>query len=337
MIAVILAGGFAKRLWPITREIPKPLLWISNKRIIDYVLEPIMKLDVKKIIITTNARFAHLFAPLKELDDRIIINVESAMDEAQKPGSIGALREIFRKHAGDSYLVAAGDNITSMDFKDFVRFYYEKNKDGPASIVAVYDVGSLEKAKRMGVVQLSGDKVIYFVEKPSKPISTLAATACYIFPREHAMMINDYLRSGGNPDAPGYFLEWLYKRANVHAYIFKGFWFDIGTPDGLLEAFVFLTKESYISEKAKILGKIKHPVIIQNNVEVSPNSEVGPFVYIGSNTIVENSKIQNSIIFEGCRIINCSVKNSIIGGFSELHKLTISNSLVGFWTKIISE
>jgi len=336
MIAIILAGGFAKRLWPITREIPKPLLWIGNKKIIDYVLEPIMTLDVDRIIITTNARFAHLFAPLKELDERIIINVESAMDEVQKLGSIGALREIFQKYEGDSYLVAAGDNVTSMNFKDFVRFYYEKNKDGPASIVAVYDVGSPEKAKRMGVVKLSGEKIIYFVEKPSEPISSLAATACYIFPREHAIMINDYLKSGGNPDAPGYFLEWLYKRANVYAYIFRGFWFDIGTPDGLLEAFMSLVKESIISEKADISGKVHHPVIIEDGVRIKENSIVGPYVYIGRGTIINNSKVQKTLIFENCEISNCEINRCLIGGYAKVRGIKIKDSVIGYWTKIFS-
>jgi len=108
---------------------------------------------------------------------------------------------------------------------------------GVGSAVAVYDVGDLELIKQYGVVALDDEeRVIEFVEKPSEPPSTLAATATYLYHREHLPLVERYLAEGNPPDQPGNLVAWLYKREPVYGYTFTGGWYDIGNPQQLLEA-----------------------------------------------------------------------------------------------------
>jgi glucose-1-phosphate thymidylyltransferase len=101
----------------------------------------------------------------------------------------------------------------------------------------VYDVGDLELIKQYGVVALDGDeRVIEFVEKPSDPPSTLAATATYLYHREHLPLVARYLAEGNPPDQPGNLVAWLHKREPVYGYRFTGGWYDIGNPEQLLDA-----------------------------------------------------------------------------------------------------
>ncbi len=128
----------------------------------------------------------------------------------------------------------AGDNLFAYSLADFVGFW---RSHGVASALAVHDVGSLELASRYGIVELDGDdRVIGFVEKPAEPPSTLAATATYLYHREHVPLVADYLAEGNQPDQPGRLIEWLHPRRPVFGYAFEGEWLDIGDPRQLLEA-----------------------------------------------------------------------------------------------------
>jgi glucose-1-phosphate thymidylyltransferase len=101
----------------------------------------------------------------------------------------------------------------------------------------VYDVGDLELIKQYGVVALDDDeRVVEFVEKPTDPPSTLAATATYLYHHEHLPLVEQYLREGNPPDQPGNLVAWLHKREPVYGYAFGGGWYDIGNPQQLLEA-----------------------------------------------------------------------------------------------------
>jgi len=103
--------------------------------------------------------------------------------------------------------------------------------------VAVLDVGDVELAKKYGIVAVdTDDRIIDFVEKPANPPSTLAATATYVYAREHARLVPTYLAEGNPPDQPGNYIAWLHRRAPVYAYRFAGGWYDIGDPAQLLAA-----------------------------------------------------------------------------------------------------
>src|SRR5262249_29258227 len=141
---------------------------------------------------------------------------------------------VERAGLDDDLLVIAGDNLFAYSLADLVGFWRAK---GVASALAVHDVGSLELARRYGIVELDGDdRVVGFVEKPPEPASTLAATATYLYHREHVPLVRAYLDEGNQPDQPGRLVAWLHEREPVYGYAFAGEWLDIGDPVQLLEA-----------------------------------------------------------------------------------------------------
>ena len=139
-----------------------------------------------------------------------------------------------RAGGGDDLLVIAGDNLFDFRLVDFVDFWRGK---GTASAVAVYDCGDLELATHYGVVEVGeDDRVVSFEEKPSEPRSTLVATACYLYHREHVPLVERYLAEGNPPDQPGRLVAWLHEREPVYGYRLPGLWYDVGNPEQLLEA-----------------------------------------------------------------------------------------------------
>jgi len=130
--------------------------------------------------------------------------------------------------------VIAGDNFFDFSLADFVEFFKRIYKP----VIAIYDVGDLERAKRYGTVLLnSSGRVIKMIEKPENPETTLISTACYAFPRGIDSFMDEYLKGENNPDSPGYFISWLTQRYEVYGYIFHGTWMDIGNIDEYRQAF----------------------------------------------------------------------------------------------------
>jgi glucose-1-phosphate thymidylyltransferase len=229
MQAIILAGGFAKRLWPLTKNTAKPLLDVGGKPMIEYIMEKIENLDVDKIFISTNARFGDDFK--KYLAKRgckkpAEVVVEPTYGEDEKFGAIAGLHYVIdEKDIDDDVLVVSGDNLFEFDIEKFVDFF--KNK--MTTVIAVYDVEDEEIAKRMGIVTLDDEgKVVGFVEKPEEPSSTLTSIGCYIFAKKDLEMFGKYLNDKNNPDAPGYFVGWLIKQTPVFGFPISGKWFDVG-------------------------------------------------------------------------------------------------------------
>jgi glucose-1-phosphate thymidylyltransferase len=141
---------------------------------------------------------------------------------------------VERAEIDDDLLVIAGDNLFEFTLADLVGFWHTK---GVASAVAVRDVGSLELASHYGVVDLDPDGRIHsFIEKPADPPSTLAATATYVFHREHIRLIRPYLEAEHGSDQPGRFVGWLHQHEPVYGWVFDETWYDIGNHEQLLEA-----------------------------------------------------------------------------------------------------
>ena len=132
----------------------------------------------------------------------------------------------------DDLLVIAGDNLFDYPLTDLIAF-----AKGKGSAVAVYDVGDLELVRKYSIVELDeDDRIVGFVEKPQHPTTTLAATATYLYTREHAALIAAYLDEGNPPDQPGNYVAWLHRRAPVYGYRFAGGWYDVGDAAQLHEA-----------------------------------------------------------------------------------------------------
>jgi glucose-1-phosphate thymidylyltransferase len=238
MKAIILAGGFAKRMWPLTKDRPKHLLPIAEKPMLDYVLEKLDQLsELDKIYISTNAKFENQFEKyLTSVTHKKIIElfIEDTKSEHEKLGSVGALGLLISENQiDDDLLVIGGDNIFDFKMIDFEHFFKQKH----GNIVALYDLKSKENATLYGVVSIDPDqRVVDFSEKPDKPQSSLVSTACYLFTKKGVNNILRYLSEGNDPDKMGHFIEWLYENDDVFGFIFEGYWFDIGSFESYDEA-----------------------------------------------------------------------------------------------------
>ncbi len=254
MKALILCGGFATRLEPVTYFIPKPLLpiGVGGKPIIEYSLEDIAKCGIKDIVISTNMKFFPYFEywlsnrlAKNKLDVSVKFVKENATSNNEKFGAVkGIAYAIEQAVIDDDLLVVAGDNLYDFSIKDVIDYFNTSKKP----TIALYDIESSEEAKKFGVVEINGNMVVSFEEKPTMPKSTLVSTAIYIFPKESLSKFSEYLKSESNPDKIGLFIKWLIRTTEVHGYIYKGKWYDIGTIETYKKVFDEYTRAHLNSE-----------------------------------------------------------------------------------------
>jgi glucose-1-phosphate thymidylyltransferase len=227
--ALILAAGYATRLSPLTDDMPKQLLPVGGRPIVDWILDRIREAGIDDVHLVTNARFAPLFADWAA-QQNVTIHDDGTTSNETRLGAIGDIRFVG---LDDDLLVIAGDNLFEFSLAEYVDFWREKG----GSAVAVYDVQDRELAKKYGIVAVDeNDRIVEFVEKPDDPPSTLAATAAYLYRRDHVKLVDEYLERGNNPDQPGNLVAWLHEREPVYAYRFSGGWYDIGDREQLLAA-----------------------------------------------------------------------------------------------------
>ncbi len=249
MKVILLCAGYATRLYPLTKNKPKPLLNVADKPIIEYLLDDIKGIKkVDKIYIVTNNKFADIFEKWKnefQYPLPIVIINDKTMSNDDRLGAIGDLRYTIQEgQIDDDILVIGGDNLFDLDLGDFSKFAERKK---PYASIAVFDVKKKELAKKYGLVDLNKDRqVIDFKEKPEQPTTTLASLALYFYPKETLSLIDEYFDKGNNPDQPGHYAAWLSHKDKVFAYTFDGHWFDVGDFDSLEKANLF-----YENKKAK--------------------------------------------------------------------------------------
>ncbi|MFQ6095050.1 MAG: sugar phosphate nucleotidyltransferase, partial [Candidatus Bathyarchaeia archaeon] len=250
MQAIILAGGYAKRLRPLTTNRPKPLLPIDGRPILQHILQKLKELDeVDHTILSTNLKFAPRF---KEwLENNGYSNVEIVTDnsnsEKEKPGATAALAHITSEISEDC-LIIAGDNLFTTSLQEMKQRFRKINQP----LIAVYDVKNIDEAKRYATASLDKEgRIVKLIEKPPNPETTLAAVCIYMLPKRTLPLIREYVDKQTEKDAPGRFIEWLYKKEPVYAYRLKGRWWDIGTPQSYREARDFFKRSSSHQSRRK--------------------------------------------------------------------------------------
>ena len=241
MKVLILAAGYATRLYPLTLTQPKPLLPVAGKPMIEYVLDNIEPAGgIDRVYVVTNAKFADHFQrwadQYRKAHPKLeftIVNDHST-DDSNKLGAIGDLHLVITKEqVDDDLIVVAGDNLFNQSLGDFGACIRRRN----APVLGVYDVGNLEEVKKYSSISLAPDgRITNFEEKPKNPASSLIGIALYYYPKAILPLIKQYIAEGNNPDQPGRLIQWLYPRTPVYTWSVPGLWFDIGSKETLEEA-----------------------------------------------------------------------------------------------------
>jgi glucose-1-phosphate thymidylyltransferase len=238
MNALILAAGYATRLYPLTQDFPKPLLDVGGRSLLDRLMAQLDGLAaLERVVLVTNHRFFPHFdrwrqtrgasKPIEILDD-------GSTYPDDRLGAIGDLRfALERARLDDDLLVAAADNLWLFPLAEFVAAFQAR----PATRVCVHRVEDPERRRRTGIAVLGADdRVTEFAEKPRQPKTHWAVPPLYLFPRATLRRVPAYLDAGGSAEAPGSFLEWLCGVEPVFAHRVRGTILDIGTPESLAAA-----------------------------------------------------------------------------------------------------
>ncbi len=239
MKTVILAAGYATRLYPLTENKPKALLPIGSKPLIDHLADKIAAIrEPNDVVLVTDDRFARQFeewAQKSRLPSRPRVLNDGTTSNDNRLGAVGDLDFAVRK-AGlkDDLLVLASDNLFDGSLADFAVFA-RANK---GAAIGVYDIKDPALgAKRYGMVTLDGTgRITAIDEKPDHPRTRFASMGIYYFPASSLGFIREYLASPDKKDAPGYYATWLLGKMPVYGHVFRGRWYDIGSIDQLEEA-----------------------------------------------------------------------------------------------------
>lgn len=241
MKLIVLAAGYATRLYPLTKDKPKPLLLVAQKPMLEHVLESLKAVTADdEIYIVTNAKFAGHFREWAEDYRRnnpgaaVTIVDDRSTDDSNKLGAIGDINLVLKDaKIDDDVVVVAGDNLFSESLEGFQDFCREHN----APVLGVYDVGNLEEIKKYNAIETDNDgRITFFEEKPANPKSTLTGIALYYYPKWALPLIQQYVAEGNNPDQPGLLVQWLYPRTPFYVWRVPGIWYDVGSKETLEEA-----------------------------------------------------------------------------------------------------
>jgi len=231
MKALILAAGYATRLYPLTREYPKPLLKVGKRPIINYIIDKLRGLEqIDEIIVVTNSKFMPQFRKWKsalKIKKRISLVDDLTKSHADRRGAIGDMDFVINKRRlRDNLLIVGGDNLFDGNLNKFLAF----TRDHSAPLIGAYNIKDRKEARKYGVIKLDRkNRIIDFREKPKNPKSTLIAMCLYYFPEEKIGLIKEYLNTRQDKhDATGFYIDWLRKKVTVYGFVFSGRWYDIG-------------------------------------------------------------------------------------------------------------
>jgi glucose-1-phosphate thymidylyltransferase len=294
---------------------------MGERTVIDRIFEQLEADDrFDEVFVSTNDRFAEEFDSY--LDDRPFekptLSVEDTTEESEKFGVVGALAQLVdREGINEDTVVIAGDNLISFEISDFVDFFRARN----APTIAAYDVGSRERASSYGLVELDGDVVVDFQEKPDEPKSTLVSIACYAFTAETVGLLDEYLAEDNNPDEPGWFVQWLQNREPTYAYTFEGAWYDIGTADSYLDAVAWhLDGDAVVAEDAAV-----------------DNADIGENVHVMAGAEIRNASLDRTVIFEEASVRSADLRGSILDEHARVEDADLSGSLLGQHSQVIGD
>lgn len=231
MKAIILAAGYATRLYPLTENQPKPLLKVGGKSILDHIVEKMDKVEeLDEVFIVTNNKFATHFEEWKAESNyqlKLTIVNDGTLSNESRLGALGDIQYVIDTLAvKDDLMVVAGDNLFGFELTDFVEFYKEKNDN----VISLYKEPYPDQLIRGGTADLNElGEVVGFEEKPPAVNYPYSVPTFYIIKEEYVSLIEDYIQAGNNADANGNFIPYLLDHAKVYGFVFDEYRYDIGT------------------------------------------------------------------------------------------------------------
>jgi glucose-1-phosphate thymidylyltransferase len=315
MRTFILAGGFATRLWPLTEHRAKPLLPLVGKPILSHIVD---KLPVDThVTVSTNAAFEeHFDRWQQELGRPVTVYIESALHDDAKLGALRAVADwVTRENIAEDILLLTGDNYLGFDMAKFLGAYVPGTP-----LVAAYDIGDLEQAKKFGTVVLApdGKTVAAFEEKPKEPKSTYISTGCSIIPAALLPVLVEYSKDHAD-NVGGIFEEFMRRNISVNAFTFTEAWYDIGSFEAYLEATKLLVGDAVVKDATSRFDDVQRT----------------GSVVLGKGSDVIRSTLTNVVLFEGCFIEDCVLENCIIDDRCTLRGVELSGKMLRAETTLI--
>lgn len=230
MTCIILAAGYATRMYPLTLNFPKPLLEVGGKKIIDWLLDDIQSAGVERTIVISNHKFFNQFKEWADTKNNVTVLDDGSTDNDNRLGAVKDIDfAIDKEKINDDLIILAGDNVLDFSFKGFIDYAKEKN----TTCIMRHEQKDISKLRKTGVIIIDNDdKVTSMEEKPEMPKSNWAVPPFYYYTKEDAKLIKEGINDGCSTDAPGSFISWLVKKRPVHAYLMKGNRYDVGAIEG---------------------------------------------------------------------------------------------------------
>lgn len=228
MKCLILAAGYATRLYPLTENFPKPLLKVGEKTILDWLIDDIDGAGlVDEYVVISNHKFAHHFNDWAEKSDKKITVLDDGTSSNET--RLGAVKDIQfaidELKLDDEMLVIAGDNVLDFSLVKFIEYCREKG----TSCIMRYFESDRKRLTKSGIVTIDeNDRIVSMVEKPSDPPSNWCCPPFYFYTKADAKLVQKGIDSGCGTDAPGSYIAWLCEQTTVHAMEMPGSRYDIG-------------------------------------------------------------------------------------------------------------
>lgn len=230
MTGIILAAGYATRMYPLTLNFPKPLLEVGGKKIIDHLLEDGERSGIERFIVVSNHKFISLFREWAEGKENVMVLDDGSVDNEHRIGAVKDIEFAIEK-AGidDDTLILAGDNVLDFSLSSFIEYGKAKG----TSCIMRHRETDRARLRKTGVVTIDQDDLVLSMEeKPKEPKSEWAVPPFYYYVKEDLPLIKEGIENGCGTDAPGSFVSYLAERRPVHAFLMPGKRFDVGSIEG---------------------------------------------------------------------------------------------------------
>ena len=228
MKCLILAAGYATRLYPLTENFPKPLLTVGDKTILDWLVDDIDESNlVDEYVVISNHKFAHHFDSwAKTKEQKVTVVDDGTSSNETRLGAVKDIQFTIEKlNLDDDMLVIAGDNVLDFSLTEFVKYAKEKN----TSCIMRYYEPDDKKLLKCGVVTIDeNDKILNMTEKSPTPATHWCCPPFYYYTKADAKLVQKGIDSGCGTDAPGSYIAWLCGETTVHAMEMPGKRYDIG-------------------------------------------------------------------------------------------------------------